>query len=310
MRRTRLLGLVRPFDRAVLEATTTGVRKQKRTVPPGTEWVTYTTASQAADSPSGQRAAPRRRAVPRPTAVRFAVAGRAPVRLANGILVADEAHRIAAKRLEDARIPDSRRRQIMGTGGARTDHAHAHWIPVAGQGESAASVQYLIIYVRDGLETDEIAALLTIGKLSGKRGEDGYEVRGFPQQTLLFQAAGQFEDVAPELAPRPGATRWRSVTPYLPVRHRRPERESVAEYFTADVIRELSYRNLPTPVAVHTAEPTAGRVNEFRRHRMKERLANSRPGTGLVLEFGEQVKGPLLLGQLSHFGFGAFVPEP
>jgi CRISPR-associated protein Csb2 len=51
-------------------------------------------------------------------------------------------------------------------------------------------------------------------------------------------------------------------------------------------------------------------VNEFRRYRMQERLASSRPGTGLILEFSEQVKGPLLLGQLSHFGFGAFVPEP
>jgi CRISPR-associated protein Csb2 len=310
VRRTRLLGLVRPFNRAVLEATTTGVRKQKRTVPPGTEWVTYTTAGPAAASSPRQRAAPRRRAIPRPTAIRFAVAGRAPVRLANGILVADEAHRIAAKRLEEARIPDSRRQQVMGTGGARTDHAHAHWIPLAGQGESATAVQYLLIYVSDGLESDEIAALLALGKLSGKRGEDGYEVRGFPEQTLLFQAAGQVEDVAPELAQHPGATRWRSLTPYLPVRHRRPERETVTEYFTADVTRELTYRNLPAPVAVRTEEPAAGRVNEFRRYRMKERLASSRTGTGLVLEFGEQVKGPLLLGQLSHFGFGVFVPDP
>jgi CRISPR-associated protein Csb2 len=257
-----------------------------------------------------QRAAPRRRAVPRPTAIRFAVAGRAPVRLANGILVADEAHRIAAKRLEEARIPDSRRQQVMGTGGARTDHAHAHWIPLAGQGESATAVQYLLIYVPDGLESNEIAALLALGKLSGKRGEDGYEVRGFPEQTLLFQAAGQVEDVAPELAQHPGATCWRSLTPYLPVRHRRPERETVTEYFTADVTRELTYRNLPAPVAMRTEEPTAGRVNAFRRYRMKERLASSRTGTGLVLEFGEQVKGPLLLGQLSHFGFGVFVPDP
>ena len=309
VRRTRLLSPVRPLNRTVLEATTAGVRKQKRTVPPGTEWVTYTTAAPAAASPPGQRTAPPRPAVPRPTAVRFAVAGRAPVRLANAILVADEAHRIAAKRLQDARIPDSRRRQIMGTGGAQTDHAHAHWIPVPGQGKSAASVQHLIIYVRDGLETDEIAALLATGKLSGKRG-DGYEVRGFPEQTLLFQAAGQVEDVAPELAQRPGAARWRSATPYLPVRHRRPERETAAEYLAAAVTRELNYRNLPAPIAVHTAEPAAGRVNEFRRYRMQERLASSRPGTGLILEFGEQVKGPLLLGQLSHFGFGAFVPEP
>jgi CRISPR-associated protein Csb2 len=43
---------------------------------------------------------------------------------------------------------------------------------------------------------------------------------------------------------------------------------------------------------------------------MKEKLAHSRQGTGLVLEFESPVTGPLLLGQLSHFGFGVFAPEP
>lgn len=308
VRRTRLLSPVRPFDRAVLEATTASVRKQKRTVPPGTEWVTYTVISQAGTSSHRRSPAPRRRAVPHlPTTIRFAVTGRAPVRIANGILIADEAHRIAGKRLEEARVPDGRRQQILGTGGAKTDHAHAHWIPVAGQGESAGAVRYLLIYVCGGLESNEIAALLSIGKLSGKRGEAGYEVRGFPEQTLLFQAAGQIEDVEPELAPRPGAVHWRSVTPYLPVRHR--HKETAGEHVTADISRELRYHNLPEPVAVTAAEPLTGRVNQFRRYRIGERLHASRAGVGLRLTFAAPVEGPVLLGQLSHFGFGIFAPE-
>jgi CRISPR-associated protein Csb2 len=51
-------------------------------------------------------------------------------------------------------------------------------------------------------------------------------------------------------------------------------------------------------------------ASEFRRHRMNERLRQSRPGLGLRLEFPEPVSGPLLLGQLSHFGYGIFVPDP
>ena len=43
---------------------------------------------------------------------------------------------------------------------------------------------------------------------------------------------------------------------------------------------------------------------------MNERLRDARPGVGLRLEFAEPVGGPMLLGQLSHFGFGVFVPEP
>jgi CRISPR-associated protein Csb2 len=38
-------------------------------------------------------------------------------------------------------------------------------------------------------------------------------------------------------------------------------------------------------------------------------MNRSRPGLGLRLEFPEPVHGPLLLGQLSHFGYGIFWPE-
>ena len=48
---------------------------------------------------------------------------------------------------------------------------------------------------------------------------------------------------------------------------------------------------------------------EFRRYRMAENVSRSRPGLGLQLEFAELVGGPLLLGQLSHFGYGMFVPD-
>jgi CRISPR-associated protein Csb2 len=303
--RTRLLVPVRPFSREVLEATTAGVRKQKRTVPPKTMWVTYARGPEP--EPAARR--PDRRNVPLPTAIRFAVAGRAPVQLTNGVLIADEAHRVAARLLEKAGIADARRRQIMGTRGAATDHGHAHWIPIAGPGEAAASVRALLVYVPHGLKPEEIAAILLAGKISGKRGgADGYEIRGFPEQRLLFQAAGQVRDVAPELVAHEGATRWRSLTPYLPVRHR--HKESAGEHVIADVCRELRYRNLPEPAGVTPAEPLAGRVNQFRRYRTGERLPASRTGVGLRLTFAAPVEGPILLGQLSHFGFGAFVPEP
>jgi CRISPR-associated protein Csb2 len=42
---------------------------------------------------------------------------------------------------------------------------------------------------------------------------------------------------------------------------------------------------------------------------MTERRFRSRPGLGLRLEFPEPVPGPLLLGQLSHFGYGIFVRD-
>jgi CRISPR-associated protein Csb2 len=308
-KRTRLLAPIRPFTRFILEATTTDVRRGKRTVPPGTHWVTYTTSGTTI-RPKAR--APRSGLVERPTALRFAVIGRAPVSVTNGVLVADEAHRVAAKLLEKAHIPDTRRKEILATGGACTGHTHAHWIPVGGHGESAGSVQWLVVFVPSGLEPAEIGAILALGKLSGKRGdEDGYVVRGFPEQRLLFQAAGQVRDVAPEIMARRRATAWRSVTPYLPVRHRHPKRETIEEFLAADVSAELRNRDLPDPQSLTLAEPAAGRVNQFRRYRMtgKETLRDARPGVGLRLNFPTPIEGPLLLGQLSHFGFGIFEPE-
>jgi hypothetical protein len=63
------------------------------------------------------------------------------------------------------------------------------------------------------------------------------------------------------------------------------------EHVTDDVSRELRYRNLPEPVAVTADEPLA--VPE-----------------SASADVRYPVEGPILLGQLSHFGFGAFVPEP
>jgi CRISPR-associated protein Csb2 len=114
---------------------------------------------------------------------------------------------------------------------------------------------------------------------------------------------------------KPAASSFRSqvlaLTPYLPVRHRK--RKALDEYVAADVAAELRYRELP-PAVVSRIEDGSGMTDrwasEFRRHRVDERRQQSRPGLGLRLEFASEVSGPLLLGQLSHFGFGIFVPDP
>lgn len=307
-RRTRLLVPTRPMSRSVLEATAGGVRKQKHTVPPGTRWVDY-----AADDPPER---PRKVAGPTAakdvTAVRFAVVGRAPLMQTHGVLLADEAHRQAGHLLEKAGVPDARRQEIMGTRGAASDHRHAHWLPLSGSPpENSGPVQSLVVWVPAGLRTDEVRAFLGMRSASGRRGgEDGYQIPGFPKVEMLFQAAGRIQDVAPELCGLP-ARRWKSVTPYLPVRHRKG-RETHLDFLAADIAAELRYRSRPEAVLSQVElapEMTARQVNRYRRYRTNERLnRDSRDGVGLVLEFDAPVQGPLLLGQLSHFSFGQFVP--
>lgn len=311
-RTARLLAPAKPVSRVALEATTTEVRKRRRTMPPGTVWVRYGAGDPAfSDGRSPERVRSDL------TAVRFAVLGKpVAMRAVNGVLLADDVHYRAGQVMTKAGIRDERRQEIMGTGGARSEHRHAHWIPVPASAERGAPVTSMLVWVPDGLQPEELRALLAndLRTVSGKRGgADGYQIRGFPELELLFQAAGPVEQVIPQLC-KP-SRRWRSLTPYLPVRHRK--RESVDEFITADVRAELNYRPGGTgEVTVTRIEPGTRILDhwasEFRRRRTKERLTDSRasrPGLGLRLEFAEPVGGPLVLGQLSHFGFGLFEPE-
>ena len=301
----RLLTPVRPVQRSVLEMSTVEVRKARRSMPPGTRWISYARAAPAAP----KRALPEQHPV---QAVRFSVTSRAPLKSVHGVLLADEAHRVAGQGLVKGGLPDQERRALLGTGGATTNHSHAHWVPIADGHERGASVRALVLWVGHGMSSEEVAAVIRMPALSGNRGGngdgDGHEIRGFPEVRLLLQTVGTIEQAAPELCEP--ARWWRSLTPYLPVRHRK--RETLDEYLTEDVVTELRYRGLP-PAVVSPVEHD-GRVpdrwaREFRRYRAAERMNRSRPGLGLRLEFPEPVRGPLLLGQLSHFGYGIFWPE-
>ncbi len=309
----RLLAPAPPISRAALEADTVDIRKRRRTMPPGTTWVDYSPDTPADEPAPATRSGELAKDL---TAVRFAVAGPVPLKVTHGVLLADEAHRQAGIKLTVARVPDDRRKTILGTNGAATDHGHAHWIPLPESPDAPHFARYLIVWVPQGLRPEEVATVITMSGVSGRRGggrdAGGYDVRGLPEVKLLFQAAGPAEQVAPELCGP--ARRWRTRTPYLPVRHRK--REPLEEYLAADVRTELryrpQYRDVPAPM-VSLIEPASHvpgpRPRDFRRYRMTETMARSRPGMDLRLDFPEPVPGPLLLGQLSHFGYGVFMPE-
>lgn len=298
----RLLAPTVPVQRAALELSTVEVRRRRRTLPERTRWVTYSRAAPAAGGPIA-----RERPVDRIDTIRFAVESKAPLTSANGVLLADELHRIATS------ILDGGRAEVIGHHGAATDHQHAHWVPVAAGPEPGARVHSLVVWVPRGLAQEEVGAIIADRRLrtiSGRRGGE-YEVKGLPRLELLFQAAGGVETVGPELCGP--ARRWRSLTPYLPVRHRKPNRETPDEHLVHDVRKELDYRRRADPVSARRLSPEQGFSDRwslgFRRYRMNERIDRARRGLGLRLEFQEPVTGPLLLGQLSHFGYGVFVPD-
>lgn len=309
--RVRLLCPARPVSRPALEISTVAMRKNRRTLPVGSLFVSY-----AAQARSTKRHATSRSA-PSVDALRFAVTGPVPLQSTHGVLLADEMHREVGRRLTAAGVGEDRRQFLLGTGGALSHHRHVHWVPVAEHDRRGAFVQALVVWAPCLLRSDEVAAIIGSSlKLSGRRGGrdngNGYEFRGFPEVRLLFQAAGSIEQVAPELCGP--ARRWRSLTPYLPVRHRK--KESFGDYLTADISAELRYRDQFSDVPLLAVLPVVAEggmpdrwAREFRRYRLTEHMDKARPGLGLQLEFADEVSGPMLLGHLSHFGYGIFTPE-
>ena len=138
------------------------------------------------------------------------------------------------------------------------------------QPERGASVRNLIVWCPGGLRTEEIQALLSLRKLSGQRGD--YEDQRVPGIAAAVPGGGRDRACRAELCGP--SRRWRSRTPYLPVRHRK--RETPDEYVAADVAAELRYRDKP-PGQVSRLDPGSAMTDrwasEFTRRRIREPLA-------------------------------------
>lgn len=281
---------------STLTVTTSAVRKARRLLPAGTRVVFY-------DRPavvSTVRRSRRSSSPPTVTAVRLAVAG--PVAPSRYLAVAFGSllHAAAVKRFDELTNGASSP-ALSGRGEDRQplkgEHRHGHYLALPGRDDlSDRGLGSLLVWTPAGLTPEEVEALGAIRALYPDRFE------GMGKRRLLMTAAGDVADVAPELV---GPSRvWESVTPYAPVHHHKGSPE---EQLLSDVNLELAHRRRSPAVSVGQVTNAAWR--KYRRHRPgKERLAQQRRVTGVRIEFAEPVDGPLVLGQLSHFGLGLFRP--
>ena len=183
----------------------------------------------------------------------------------------------------------------------RERHQHAHYLALSKDDRSdpSAPIDSLVVWAPRELSIAEFVALAKIKWLKAAQAS-----RNLPDIAVAVSAFGAIEEVAPEIV---GPSKiWTSLTPFAP--GRRGYSSSWAEHVRAEIERELvTYRALPSPVCVKLRN---GDARRYRRYRLppKENLGSRRRAEMVEIEFSDPVKGPLVLGVLSHFGLGLFVP--
>lgn len=259
-----------------------------------------------------------------PTTVRWRLEPTAPFRFEDGILAAHGLRgRILGTKKEntDLREQGSGVEALAGHHDAFGDgpqHRHPHWLwlptsNAAGEQTRTGQVEDLVLWVPDGIPAD------TLSRLAGARYLPRWinapkEYRSGAE--LHLQLMGPVDVVMHEYVSSE-ATRWVSVTPFLTDRF--PKLNKPREEFAQKLVeRELGFRypqGTPSVRVTLCADWEDRDVVRFRRYRWSESMAQRRRGMLLQLDFDEPLPEgpgerpePLVLGSLSHFGFGLFRP--
>lgn len=290
-----LLAAEDPLDLNALVMRTTDIRKGSRIDPPGTVRVRYPTPPAPAPASASKRsAAP-------VEAVRLALTSPALPSRHMAVAIADAFRRAAMARY--GQMTDGGTSALLAgkdaAGIPLSDHRHAHYLawPSTIEDGDPRLIDTVLIWCPAGLGPNEVAALANIDQLRGRS-----TVRDFTPCRVAIEGIGSAAQIAPEIS-RPSRS-WVSFTPFAPPRHGRKNRPW-EDHALSEVERELEVRGMTAT----SIEVLRGDWLDFRRYRLKERLAHTRRATGIRIEFDHPASGPLALGSLSHFGLGLFRPE-
>lgn len=293
------------------------MRKKKTLQPPGSVWVNYHLPEPAVTAANYQP--------PQVHAVRWTLHTKAPFLESKAILATEALRKTMLRYAVGGKQPDDAW-MLHGHNLQRDDHQHAHWLWIPENG--SREVVDLVLWVPYGIPSKYLKKFgakpsldpwhQSDPKLSDSAPRDrGYRPDGFVNGTLQLQRSGNIAHVAPELvADTPGARMWQSATPYLRQMHTKKNRND-AELLTADVNRELRYRfgdDAPAAtvvdlVANEQADDADVRwLRRTRTYRWFSKRPTSKPATLIQIELDRPVAGPLILGSLSHLGFGVMRP--
>jgi CRISPR-associated protein Csb2 len=276
-----------------LESITVSVTKLRasRTIaPPGTTPITY-----AVPRPKPFTLRRLRPATQRPTLALIRLHGGDRPGIEEAVAVGQAIRSGLQSRLGDATDRGSSA-TFSGRGGdsPRSDqHRHAHYLTLPDQ--HGRRVDRVVVWAPEGLGPDEVAALATLSYIKM------WQVEGRLQCTL----AALTDPGAVGISITEEAREWRSFTPFGLVRHPKTRRGRIVDSPEDQVLRELEHRGFPAPERV---DLIPGSWHRFRGSKSgRSRLERARL-YGINIRFAKEVRGPIALGALSHYGLGLMSP--
>jgi len=293
--------LNRTADEWPLCAETGRLRAERWSDPPGSKWITY---MRRKDCLQGMDIKRREYHLPRFTICRYALSGAVLPRVIETLSIGELTRRflqgIYGRQNENAWS------EVLGgkTNDGKPLKGHKHVFCLAADEDLDGRLDHVTLYAPDGFGTDEQRAMSALRRLR--------QVGGKPDLGVVMTGLGMVDDYRGLKLLGP-AKRWRSVSPFVPVRHAKIRGGKLMESPEAQLALELQRRGLPTPVEVRSVpsltlkDGRSVRWLEFRTERLTgQGRRGSGTGYGFEVEFAEPLRGPLALGYGCHFGLGLF----
>jgi CRISPR-associated protein Csb2 len=267
------------------------LRARRLRIPPGARFVEYAVRHTTATSPATTTT------LERPTIARFRLAGGARPGIREAVAVATHM-RAALQALYGARSDGAASSVLSGRDGSapRADqHRHAHYL--ATPGRDGRRVEHLTVWAPEGFGPPEVECLAALSTI---------RMRGLPEPLrVALVALGDADTLElPELLGP--ARRWRTRTPFGLTRHPKRRGGKTVDGPEDQVRCELGARGLAEPEGVRLIR---GPWLEYRRTRPGVSRLEAPHAVGVELEFSDQLRGPIALGALCHFGLGLFLPH-
>jgi CRISPR-associated protein Csb2 len=304
---------VPPTIYEALQLDTADWKKDGWNLPPGARWLDYVRPRDAFKIAPVSRPRATRKTV-RPTVARFALTAKVPPGITQSLSLAERFHQALCKHLDGVSSPALT--GVDADGQPLTGNAHAYFLPEC---DFHGYVTHVTVHAPCGFSAADSRALSRLRKVWSIEGK-GAEI------DVILLATGQAADFNPASPYFRSARTWRSLTPFVPVRHPKAFRTGKPKEDPAnglqigspehDCLRLLKLnaptapparvRNLGARLSVGLRDIPALEFQRQRRHGGGTR--GDHRGHALEIVFREPTSCPIGLGYAAHFGLGLFVP--